>query len=87
MAIDTQQKRMSVAGVGRPFMRAVFPVDSPTVEWRMSSGLVYAGNAVVTPTEGIALKARYEGSLILDAGYEKQPELTSKYQEQVQLDG
>ena len=46
MALNTQQKRMSAAGVGRPWMRAVFPVASPTAAWRQNVGLVYAGNAL-----------------------------------------
>ena len=46
MAMNTQQKRMSAAGVGRPWMRAVFPVASPTAAWRQNVGLVYSGNAL-----------------------------------------
>ena len=50
MALDTQQKRMSAAGVGRPWMRAVFPVASPTEAWRLNVGLAYAGNALSAVT-------------------------------------
>lgn len=45
MAIDTQQKRMSVAGCGRPFMRATFPVTTPTEAWRASVAHTYSGNS------------------------------------------
>lgn len=44
MAFDTQQKRMSVMGVGRPFMRRPFPA-AVTVQWRASVGHTYAGVA------------------------------------------
>ncbi len=43
MAINTQQRRMSAAGVARPWMRAVFPVASPTAAWRQNVGMAYAG--------------------------------------------
>ena len=41
MALDNQQKRMAVPGVGRPWMRAQYPVATPTVAWRSSIGNVY----------------------------------------------
>ena len=47
MAIDTQQKRMSVMGVGRPWMRAHFP-GTINAAWRLATGNVYSGNAVTT---------------------------------------
>lgn len=40
--IDTQQKRMAVVGVARPWMRSVFPVDIPTEPWRHNVALTYA---------------------------------------------
>ena len=43
MAMNTQQRRMSATGVGRPFMRAVFPVATPTAAWRQNVGMAYAG--------------------------------------------
>ena len=46
MAIDDKEKRASVIGVGRPWMRDKFPVATPDEEWRMSSGLTYGGNAL-----------------------------------------
>ena len=54
MSMDSQQKRMSAAGAGRPWMRSVFPVASPTAAWRQNVGLSYAGLtlAAVTVTDG-----------------------------------
>ena len=43
MSMDSQQKRMSATGCGRPFMRAVFPVATPTAAWRQNVGMAYAG--------------------------------------------
>lgn len=34
---------MSAAGVGRPWIRSVFPVATPTEDWRQNVGLTYAG--------------------------------------------
>ena len=50
MAIDTQQKRMAVVGVGRPWMRSTFP-GTINEAWRLSVGNVYSGNAL-TPVGG-----------------------------------
>ena len=49
MAVDTQQKRMSASGAGRPFMRAVFPVLTPTEAWRIGIGIGYNGVDVEGP--------------------------------------
>lgn len=46
MAIDTKEKRATVLGVGRPWMRDKFPVATPDEEWRISSGNAYGGNAL-----------------------------------------
>jgi hypothetical protein len=46
MAIDTKEKRASVLGVARPWMRDKFPVATPDEEWRASSGNSYGGNAL-----------------------------------------
>ena len=43
---DSQQKRMSALGHGRPFTRSVFPVTAKDAPWRLNTGLVYAGNAL-----------------------------------------
>ena len=47
MAIDTQEKRMSAAGAGRPFMRAKLPGANDQA-WRAASGHAYAGNVIGT---------------------------------------
>ena len=41
---DSQQKRMSALGHGRPFTRSVFPVSAKDAPWRLNVGMVYAGN-------------------------------------------
>ncbi len=47
MAIDTQQKRMSVIGVGRPYLRSHQP-SAISTGWRASIGLIYSGFASIT---------------------------------------
>lgn len=61
MAIDTQQKRMAVVGVGRPWMRSTFP-GTINEAWRLSVGNSYI-NALSPPVGGrIMLSlARYGG--------------------------
>ena len=45
MPFDSQQSRQSVVGVGRPWLRSVRPVASPTSKgWRRNVGLSYSGN-------------------------------------------
>ncbi len=41
MAIDSKEKRASVIGVGRPYLRDKFPIATPDPQWRASSGLSY----------------------------------------------
>ena len=41
MAIDSATKRWAVMGVGRPYMRSVFPVAAKNGAWRASVGHVY----------------------------------------------
>ena len=48
MAIDAVEKRVSVPGVGRPFMRATWPDASKPESWRQSVGLIYNGNTFVS---------------------------------------
>ena len=48
MAIDTREKRASVLGVGRPWMRTKEPVAAKTQPWRMSSGNTYGGNSLTS---------------------------------------
>jgi len=52
MAFDTQEKRMNVARVGRPWMRARFPVGAFDEQARIESGHGYGGNALVPPVPG-----------------------------------
>ena len=56
MAIDTKEKRASVIGVGRPYLRDKFPVASPTRRWRASTGLAYGSilATAITTIVGIA---------------------------------
>lgn len=46
MAIDTQEKRMSAVGVGRPWARATFPTGTIDEEERIGIGNAYGGNAL-----------------------------------------
>lgn len=46
--INTQQKRMSVVGVGRPWLRSAFP-GAKNQAWRQARGSIYAGNPVAAP--------------------------------------
>ena len=45
MALTTKEKRASVLGVARSWMRDLFP-STPDEEWRMSVGNSYGGNAL-----------------------------------------
>ena len=51
MALDTEEKRKAVPGVGRPFLRAKLPVAAKDEAWRLASGNAYGGNAL-TPIVG-----------------------------------
>lgn len=51
MAIDTAAKRASVLGVARSWMRSKQPDAAKGDLWRMASGNVYAGNAIMAVTE------------------------------------
>lgn len=52
MALDSKQKRMSVVGVGRPWLRSQLP-HGKNLAWRMSVGLTYAGNAISGPPSSV----------------------------------
>ena len=56
MAIDSKEKRASVIGVGRPYLRDKFPIASPDPQWRASSGLAY-GAYIVSVTVSIVAVA------------------------------
>ena len=43
MAVDTKEKRMNAAGVGRPWMRSKLPGANDQA-WRIASGNGYGGN-------------------------------------------
>ncbi len=61
MALDTQEKRMSATGVGRPWMRSKFPGANDQA-WRIASGNAYGGNAI-----GVAeADTKYRGPLSWD---------------------
>ena len=49
MAVDDQEKRMSAAGAGRPFMRAKLPTGTIDEQARISIGIGYGGNALSPP--------------------------------------
>ena len=51
--IDNRSKRMSVAGAGRPFLRATMPGSETSVAWRMSAGLTYNGNSISGPPSSV----------------------------------
>ncbi len=62
MAIDSKEKRASVIGVGRPYLRDKFPVTAPgDVQWRASSGLAYGAyivsSVITTVAVGLASEA------------------------------
>jgi hypothetical protein len=50
MAIDTQEKRMNVVGVGRPWLRTKLPGANDEA-WRIASGNAYGGNALTPAGE------------------------------------
>ncbi len=49
MAIDTQEKRMSVVGVGRPWFRSKLP-GAIDAAWRQASAHIYAGVVIAAPS-------------------------------------
>ena len=62
MALNTQEKRLNVVGVGRPWLRSKLPQASKDEQWRIASGLAYGGNALspLAPSTGTP---RYVGML------------------------
>ena len=57
MALDTAAKRANVAGVGRVWMRTPWP-GANSVQWRMSRGLSYGGNALSAVVDTGAIEGR-----------------------------
>ena len=54
MAIDTREKRMNAARVGRPYMRAKHAVGATDEQSRIASGHGYGGNALSAGTFQVA---------------------------------
>lgn len=46
MAIDSKEKRQAIVTIGLAFVRGTFPIATPDLQWRMSVGNVYGGNAL-----------------------------------------
>ena len=61
MALDSQEKRMAVLGVARPWMRSKLP-GANDAEWRASSGNTYGGNAFAAPV--ITMIAKINGVVV-----------------------
>lgn len=59
MAIDTQEKRMNCAKVGRPFLRSKLATGTFDEQARINCGLGYGGNAL--SAGGITLLNYYRG--------------------------
>lgn len=51
MALDTREKRMNAARVGRPYMRAKHAVGATDQQSRIGSSNAYGGNAL-SPAAG-----------------------------------
>ena len=51
MAIDSGQKRGSIPGCGRPWLRTTAATGLFDEQWRLGVGNIYAGNAL-SPTVG-----------------------------------
>lgn len=64
MAIDSKEKRASVLGVARPWMRDKFPVATPDEEWRASSANSYGGNALSAGAAVLISQARSVGRFV-----------------------
>lgn len=67
MAIDTQQKRMSAAGCGRPYMRGHFP-GTINEAWRIAAGNAYSGNALTPPVGGRIMLSLVAGGGLASKG-------------------
>ena len=52
MALDSREKRMNAARVGRPWMRARHAVGATDEQSRIGSGHGYGGNALSPVTGG-----------------------------------
>lgn len=72
MAIDTREKRMNAARVGRPWMRARHAVGATDQQSRIASGHGYGGNALSPAGAPTTITAAYHmlgfGPTIYHAG-------------------
>lgn len=68
MALDSKEKRASVIGVGRPWMRDKFPVATPDEQWRATSGLTYGGNALTPGVGRVMSSLAGAGGLVSHGG-------------------
>lgn len=67
MAIDTVNKRASIPGVGRPWMRSKWPDANKDQAWRAAVGNAWAGAVILTVAPVLSLPTavgtgRYSGS-------------------------
>ncbi len=62
MAIDDVNKRTSVVGVGRPFLRSHWPATIDQ-SWRLSVGNAYSGNILTPSGTGVQGSLAGEGGL------------------------
>lgn len=59
MAVDTREKRMNAARVGRPWMRARHAVGATDQQSRIASGHGYGGNALSPAGASTTISATY----------------------------
>ena len=74
MAIDTQQKRMSAAGAGRPWIRSHLAGEKNQA-WRMAAGHSYSGN----PIAGAAIVEGLQYTIGLKPTHFTIPDLRSEF--------
>jgi len=67
MAIDNREKRQSVPGAGRPWMRSH---DTATIDeqWRLGAGNVYNGNTLSAAVGRIMSSLAAGGGLVHSGG-------------------
>ena len=58
MALDTREKRMNAARVGRPWLRAKHAVGATDQQARLAAGHGYGGNALSPGSFQVAWAAR-----------------------------
>ena len=60
MALDTREKRMNAARVGRPWMRAKHAVGATDEQSRIGSGHGYGGNTLSPAGAATTIVAAYQ---------------------------